>query len=397
MLLDSPLWNRTCRFGAQMNRPLSALITLLISIVFIAGCDKKAAREKPVPEVFVISATEKPYKPSRGFNGRIESRSDVAIQAQVSGKLLKIHFREGDQVKAGDPLFQIDPSPYKAVLSKAEAELAKAEANRVNAARNFERGSKLVKDGYISASDYDSLETKSREAIAQVEGAKAALESARVDLDYTLIRAPQDGRVGRSVPAVGDVVSPQSGTLTSLVGQDDMDVVFQLPERVILQVKQSGGKIRQEDIIVAVQLQDGSEYPHTGGLDYFSNRVDPGTGTVETRARIPNPDDFLRPGMFVQAILRLKEPLMGLMVPQAAVQVDQRGPYVLAIDPESKVTRKNLVTGERFGENVLIQSGLEVGDRIVMRGVQKARPGDPVIVKDYAPGTEASEGSTRDQ
>ena len=213
-------------------RPLSALAGTLLLTLTLAACDKPEDKKEEAPEVFVSIANEQPYRPQQGFNARIESKSDVDITAQVSGKLLAIHFKEGDQISAGDPLFDIDPAPYKAALSRAKAELAKAEANKQSAIKNFERGKKLVADGYISGSEYDTLEARMLETSAAVESAKAALESAQVDLEYTSIKAPQDGRVGRARPAVGDVVSPQSGTLTTLVGQDGMEVVFQLPEKI---------------------------------------------------------------------------------------------------------------------------------------------------------------------
>ncbi len=368
------------------------LFPLIIGLL-CGACEKKAPESVQAPEVFVIVASEQPYHPNRSFNARIESKSDVDITAEVSGKLLAIHFKEGDNVEAGAPLFDIDPAPFKAALARANAELSKAKANKSNATKNFERGKKLVKDGYISGSEYDTLEARELESMAAVEAAEAAVASAEVDLEYTSIKAPHAGRVGRAKPSVGDVVSPGYGSLTTLVGQNDMEVVFQLPEKILLAVQRKDTKVKLEDIEVAVIMPDGVEYPHTGTIHYFSNRVDSTTGTLESRAAVPNPDDVLRPGLFVQAKLRLKQPLQGLMVPQATVQVDQRGTYVLAVDEQDSVTRKNIMTGERFGENVLVNSGLEVGDRVIIRGVQKARPGTKVTVSEYKPATEAATGS----
>ncbi|MCP5206499.1 MAG: efflux RND transporter periplasmic adaptor subunit [Hahellaceae bacterium] len=378
-------------------RALAMLLTSFMVMPLLSGCDKQETAAKPVPEVFVIKTKEHPYTPQKGFNARIESRSDVEITAQVSGKLMAIHFKEGDQVSKGADLFDIDPAPFKAALNKAKADLAKADANLHNAEKNFERGAKLVDDGYISASEYDTLEAKKLEAAAALESAKAAVESAEVDLAYTSIKAQQDGRIGRSKPAVGDVVSPQSGALTTLVGQDDMDVVFQLPEKILLATKRADSKIKIEDIVVSLHMPDGSVYPHTATLDYFSNRVDTATGTIESRARINNEGDLLRPGMFVTAVLQLNEPLMGLMVPQAAVQVDQVGTYVLVVDNENMVSRKNITTGDRFGENVLVADGLELDEQVIVRGVQKARPGTTVTVSEYKAATAPSEGDVSDK
>ncbi|MGB1466313.1 MAG: efflux RND transporter periplasmic adaptor subunit [Alcanivorax nanhaiticus] len=369
----------------KLGLPLTALL-------LIGACDDAPQKALP-PEVFVVTAEEQPYHPQRNFSARIASKTDVNISAEVSGKLLAIHFREGDEVKAGDPLFDIDPAPFKAALSRAQAELANAKAANSVARKNFSRAKELLDKGFISRSEYDSLEGQVLQTNASVEGAHAAVETAQVDLDYTAIKAPQDGRVGRAVPAVGDVVSPNTGTLTTLVGKEGMEAVFQLPEKLLLSARNKDNPVSLDDIEVAVILPDGSEYAHLGSITYLANRVDPTTGTLEVRSALPNPDDLLRTGLYVQAQVRFKKPLMGLMIPQAAVQVDQVGTYALAVDGSDMVTRKNIETGQRFGENVLVTSGLDAGARIIVRGVQKARPGSLVTVSDYKPATEASSGS----
>lgn len=367
------------------------LRVLCLSLLLAAcGDNNTAVKEQPLPEVFVVEATEQPYRPSKGFNARIQSRSDVDISAQVSGRLVAIHFREGDQVQQGAPLFDIDPAPFKAALARANAELSRAEANQKIAAKNFTRGEKLVKDGFISESEFDNLEAKKLESAAQQESAKAAVESAKVDLGYTSIKAPLEGRIGRSAPAIGDIVGPQYGALTTLVGQDDMDIVFQIPEKLILSAQRPDTKITIDDIEVLLQLQGGTLYEQTGKIDYFSNRVDATTGTVEVRSNIANPNDTLRPGMFAHAILRLAHPLQSLMLPQASIQVDQRGTYVLTVDSNDIVTRKNVITGERMNENVLINSGVDAGEKVIIRGVQKARPGDKVTPTPFVPATPTS-------
>lgn len=374
-------------------RVLSVLFTLLL----LTACGDKPAPEPVKQEVFVVTVEEQPYHPSRAYNGRIRSKSDVDIMAQVSGELIAIHFKEGDRITAGSPLYNIDPAPYKAQLSQAKAELARATANEANARKNFERGKKLVTDGFISQSEFDTLEARALEAEAAIKSAEAAVESAQVNLDFTTIKAPQDGRVGRSKPAIGDVVGPQTGALTTLVGEGGKDVIFQLPEKLLLALRNAERQISVNDVVVALELPDGSKYPETGRIDYFSNRVDATTGTIETMAHLPDPDDILRPGMFVKVTLKLEQPLMGLMIPQAALQVDQQGTYVLGVDDSDTITRKNLIVGERFGENTLVNSGLEAGTRIVIRGVQQVRVGDTVIATPFEPATKAAEGDTSDQ
>lgn len=366
---------------------------LPLTVFFLSACEDSPAPQAPPPEVFVVTASEQPYQPERTFTARIDSRSDVNITAQVSGKLTAVHFREGDMVEAGAPLFDIDPAPYEAALSKARAEHERTKANLQEAKSNFNRANKLVDKGYISDSEYDTLKARQQEAEAAEQSARAALESAQVDLSYTHISAPQAGRVGRSIASVGDVVSPGYGTLTTLVGGNDMQAVFQIPERLLTEAAMSENQPKPSEIEVGLELPNGSEYPYTGNIVYVSNRVDAHTGTVEVRAAMPNPRDLLRPGMFVQAHVRLKQTLQGLMIPQAALQVDQQGTYVFTVNAKNLVLRNNLMTGDRFGENVLVSEGLQPGDKVILRGIQKVRPGSEVQVSDYKPATEPHAGS----
>ena len=247
--------------------------------------------------------------------------------------------------------------------------------------------------GYISDSEYDTLKARQQEAEAAEQSARAARESAQVDLSYTHIEAPQAGRVGRSIASVGDVVSPGFGTLTTLVGGNDMQAVFQIPERLLTEAAMSDNQPKPSEIEVGLELPNGSEYPYTGNIVYVSNRVDSNTGTVEVRAAMPNPRDLLRPGMFVQAHVRLKQSLSGLMIPQAALQVDQQGTYVFTVNTNNLVLRNNLMTGDRFGENVLVTEGLVAGEKVILRGIQKVRPGSEVQVSDYKPATDPHTGS----
>lgn len=355
--------------------------------ILLGGCDDAPAPEAPPTEVFVVTASERPYQPERTFTARIDSRSDVNITAQVSGKLLAVHFREGDMVEAGAPLFDIDPAPYEAALAKARAEQEKAKANLEEAKSNFARGEQLVDKNYISASEFDTLKARLLEAEAAGQAARAALESAQVDLSYTRISAPQAGRVGRSNASVGDVVSPGYGTLTTLVGGNDMQAVFQVPERLLTEAAMNADRPQPSDIEVGLEMPNGSTYPYTGNIVYVSNRVDTNTGTVEVRAAMPNPGDLLRQGMFVQARLRLKESLTGLMIPQAALQVDQQGTYVFTVNQNNVVVRSNIMTGDRFGEDVLVLEGLAPGDNVILRGIQKVRPGSEVLASPFQPAT----------
>lgn len=362
-------------------------LVVIILVFGLLACGDKAAQEQQKPEVFVVSAIEQPYKPSRIYSARIESENDVDIMAQVSGKLVNIHFEEGDEVIKGAPLFDIDPEPFEAELAQVKAKLNSAEADFKVSKKNYDRAKGLVKDGHISAIDFDKLTAKKLEAEANLNSVKAMAEAAEVKLNFASIKAPIDGRLARSLFAIGDLVGPDYGPLTTLVGEGDMQVVFHLSEKFLLKVKNPDNDLDIKNISVSLLLEDGSQYDHTADVTYIANRVDPATGTIEARVDMPNPEGLLRPGMFVRAVLSLKTPRKSIVVPQASVQVDQQGSYVLTVDEQNKVVRKNIDTDKRIGENVLVLSGLQLNDRVIVRGIQKVRPGNEVIVSEFIPAT----------
>jgi len=370
------------------------IFSLFYLLLLLSACSEKEAPAPTPPEVFVISAIEQDYHPSRTYNARIQSSSDVDMKSQVDGKLIAIHFKEGDKVKKGALLFEIDSKEYETELSSARSKLNAASTALKIAQKNHLRGKELVKAGHISGIDFDKLTAKKLKAEAQFESMKAVVEKAQINVDYTRIKAPIDGRIGRSTLAIGDLVRAESGVLTTLIGNDGMQAVFQLPERLVTRLKKPDTDISVEDIIVSIIMEDGTEYTNAARIDYISNRVDSFTGTIEARVNTPNPDNLLRPGMYVRTILRLEKPVKSLVIPQAAVQADQLGSYVF-ITEDNKVVRKNIDTDDRIGENVVVLNGLKTGDRVIVRGIQKARPGDTVKVSDFVPATRSSGEQTQ--
>ncbi len=364
-----------------MLRLLSSAGLLLV----LTACGGEAPPAH-VPEVVVDTVQEEPYQPRREYVGRLRARDDVAIQARVSGYVQKREFVEGQIVHEGDVLYTLDSSEYDAALARARAELAAAEAARANADRNYSRGSELLPKGAISQSEMDNLTATKLDADARLKSAEAAVTSAEVNLGYTTIRAPISGRIGRSIASVGDLVGPSTGDLTTLVSIDPIHAVFTISEAAYLRALKNdfeqdfpSESLRRQE--VTLELSNGLIYPEVGRLDYRSNRIDPQTGTMEARALIPNPHALLMPGQYVRIILLQPDLVNGLFLPQAAVQADQLGSFVLVVSPENVVQRRNINLGERMDDLIGVTGDVEAGDRVIVRGLQQVRAGMTVTVR----------------
>ena len=362
-----------------MNRQLF-LLSLLVFL--LPACTEEVPPPRVV-EVVVDEVMAEPYQPKSEYVGRLQARDDVAIQARITGYLLSRDFREGEVVQAGDVLYKIDASEYEAALARAKADLAAAIAYQANAQRNYKRGSDLLPKGAISESEMDNLTAQKLDADARIESANAQVTSAQVNIGYTTIHAPITGRIGRSAVSAGDLVGPNTGNLTTLVSIDPIEALFQVSEATYIAAlgRRIGETRRVEalrNIEVSLEMANGLLYPEVGQIDYFANRIDADTGTLEARARIPNPHSLLVPGQYVRVILQDTNLLEGLFMPQAAVQADQQGSFALIVDGGSNVVRRNVELGDRFDDKVLVKKGVEEGDRVIVRGLQQVRPGMPV-------------------
>ena len=364
-----------------MNKTTAAVMASLLLI----GCAEEAPPRRVV-EVVVDEAVLEPYRAKSQYVGRLLAQDDVAIQARVTGYLLTRDFREGELVESGDVLYTLDASEYEAALARAKANMAAAIANQANAVRNYKRGEELLPKGAISEAEMDDLEATKLDADARIESAKAEVTSAEVNLGFTTIHAPITGRIARSAASAGDLVGPNSGNLTTLVSIDPIEALFQVSEATYVSAVGKGlasqlGPDAMRNIEVTLELANGTLYPEVGKIDYFSNRIDQLTGTLEARARIPNPHSLLVPGQYVRVILQDTNLLEGLFVPQAAVQADQQGSFVLTVDAGSTVVRRNVELGNRVDDQVRVKRGVDEGDRVIVRGLQQVRPGMPVQVK----------------
>ncbi|GGO88084.1 MexE family multidrug efflux RND transporter periplasmic adaptor subunit [Marinobacterium nitratireducens] len=370
--------------------PRIPLISLpaLLALLTLSGCEQEAAPPAapppaaPPPSVTVTAVSSEQIRPYREFVGRSRAIEDVALRAQVSGPLIAKRFTEGDEVEAGTVLFEIDPAPYQTEVAQQEAALQQAAASRDVARTNWERGRQLVSKGNISQRDMDELNARRLETEALYAQTQSALAAAQLRLSYTRVKAPLTGRISQSEVSIGDQITTQT-LLASLVQLDPIQVLIETSEQDVASARQMIARGDPsmpplDQLVVHLRLPNGELFDQQGGIDYIANRVDTATGTVDLRATFPNPDRLVLPGMYVTLIIEAPQDETKLLVPQAAVQEDQQGRFVMLVDSDSKVQRRPVVLGERYGVKWEVVEGLEPGERIVVEGLQKIRAGAEV-------------------
>jgi len=339
-----------------------------------------AAAQPPAPAVGVRVAPMKGVSQSFEFVGRIKATDKVEIRARVEGFLQKVLFKEGQDVKAGDLLYQIEKVQFQAAVDQAKANVVVAEAELTRAKLEYDRALDLSKRQFSPQSQVDQNKAALDTAAGRLMQLKAALTQAEVNLDYTDIRAPIDGRIGRTTHTVGNLVNPATGVLATIVSQDPIYVLFPVSVRDLEAIREArrkdGGGMAKIDI--RVRLPSGQEYPHPGVWNLTDPQVDPQTDTLIMRATIPNPERTLTDGQFVTAIIRERQEAPRLVVPQAALQVDQSGYYVLVVNDQDKVEQRRVQTGPQLGTDVVATSGVKEGDKVIVDGIQKVRPGQVV-------------------
>ncbi|MGK0148529.1 efflux RND transporter periplasmic adaptor subunit [Pseudomonas putida] len=372
-------------------RQLALLALLSLSL---AGCDDSAEQEEqaPTPQVRVETLQLQPLAISSELSGRILAPRTAEVRARVAGVVLKRVYREGSDVKQGDVLFLIDPAPFKADHDSARATLAKAQATLYQARLQEQRYRELVDDKAVSRQEYDNAKASYLQADAAVAEARAALERARLNLGYATVTAPISGRIGRAQVTEGALVGQNETTPLATIQQLDpihADVTQSTRELNALRRALRAGELQQvgDGQARATLIQDdGSTYPLPGKLLFSDISVDPSTNQITLRSEFPNPDLDLLPGSYVRVRLEQAVQPKGLSVPQRAILRDSAGvPKVLVVDPQARVSDRQVVLGSAQGDRWIVSDGLAPGERVVVEGLQHVKAGDQVQV-DNAPG-----------
>ncbi|CAN7689635.1 efflux RND transporter periplasmic adaptor subunit [Paraburkholderia sp. SIMBA_054] len=336
-----------------------------------------AAAAPPAADVDVAPVVSQTITDYQAYSGRIEAINNVEIRPLVSGTIVAVHFHDGATVRKGDLLVTIDPRPYQAEVDRAAAQLASAESRNGYATSDWARAQRLLTDNAIAKRDYDQAQNANREAVAAVKAAKAALEAAQINLGYTAITAPVSGRVSRAELTVGNIVSPgaTAPVLTTLVSTSPIYASFDVDEQTYLRFLSRDSKVT---VPVSVGLANETGYSRQGVIDSVDNRLDTSSGTIRVRARFDNEDGVLVPGLYVRARVGGGVPHQAVLVSDAAIQTDQDKKFVLLVDTENRVRYREVKLGDQHQGLRVITGGLQPGDRVVVNGIQRVRPGDPV-------------------
>ncbi|GAB4301528.1 MAG: efflux RND transporter periplasmic adaptor subunit [Desulfuromonadia bacterium] len=378
-----------------MNRSTAIRSILSLSLLTLAACGQKPAGGPPPaaapPEVSVVTIAPTKASLTVELPGRVVPRRIAEVRPQVGGIIQKQLFTEGSVVKEGDLLYRIDPSRYEAVLATARAQEAKAEAAVSLARLKAVRYRDLIKTKSVSQQDLDDVEAALRLAEADLQGARAAVAAARIDLDRTRVTAPISGRIGRSSVTEGALVTAnQSSPLATIQQIDTVYVDLTQSATDLLRMKrEQGGKSG----MIGIVLEDGTPYPERGTIRFSEITVDPGTGSVTLRAVVPNPKGVLLPGMFVRGWVEEKSIPDAILVPQRAVTRTPKGdPMVFVVGKEEKVEPRPIRAGRTIQDSWLVEEGLRPGDRVIVEGIQKARPGTVVKSLPYGQAPAGQQG-----
>jgi RND family efflux transporter MFP subunit len=372
----------------MQRRFLRWLSGTLLLAAGLLGCEpaKPSVTETPPPAVAVSQPVARDVTDYDDYEGRIAAKPTVDVRARVRGHLIKIHFEDGQIVKEGQLLFEIDPRTYKAELEGAEAQKAAAEASLKLWQATVERDARLVATGAVSRQEYDVSVGKQAVSQAEVRKADAAIDRAKLDVGFTKITAEITGKISRSQIDVGNLVNTTGAEtmLTTITSVDPIYVYFNVNERALLRYRRDFNKnkdksqddlsLKELKIPVEVALEGEKGYPHKGLLDFAENRVDPKTGTIQVRGVLPNPGRIMDSGMRARIRVPVSEPYKALLVTDRAIGTDQTLKYVYIVDQDNVVKRRDVLLGRLEHGLRVIDNGLEPGDQVIVKGIQSVLP-----------------------
>lgn len=352
------------------------IILFFLAAIFAAGCVKK---EKPVPappSVTVVPAVMGNVVSATELIGQAKAYDEVDLVARVQGFLTKINFKEGTTVTKGQLLFQIEEDQYQALVESAQAILMKAKAVFDNAETNYNRQKKLFEGDATAKKNLDDATAAYTEAKANVMEAEADLTTANLNLGYTTINAPFDGRIGFYTYSEGNLVGSASKRLANVVKLDPMRIQFNISEVDLVDLRLNRVKdnaAANNEYVVTVQFQNGTLYAQEGKISFADNKINSSTGTILVEALFPNPDQVLMPGMYVKVAIKDKEQKPALLIPQSSIQESQLGKFVLVVGTDNKVSQRVIKTGIKSGPSIQVVEGLKAGDMVIVEGLQKVR------------------------
>jgi len=366
----------------------TVIIVLLVAGIayfgksYLGGDGKKeqsvqVQREPQAPIVVLYPVEKAELAVGREYIGRVDPIQEVSLKPQVSGQIEKVHFKEGSMVKAGDVLFSIDDSQYRATVALRKAELSKAKASYERAVK-YDKRLKAADKRSVSASDIELSESDVLQGKASIKQAEASLRLAEIDLSHTQIKAPISGLVGEALFTKGNYVTPASGSLTTIVQIDPIRVTFSLPDKDYLDQLGSFKGSEASVYNASVRLANGDPYPIKGTRDFENNEMDPQTATITVSLRFENPKGFLVPGSMVRVNVKPVKSHIAPVVPQEAVMTDLNGDYVYTVDDKDVAAQRRIKLGDEIGTMYEVVSGLESGDTIVLKGIQMVRTGSKV-------------------
>jgi len=376
-----------------MEKSVFLYLRLFIAVfatTAITGCAEKKQVETQVQQISVVEVVQKDVRLHREFVGEVFGEKDIPIRARVEGVLEGIHFQEGLNVKKGQLLYTIDPKPLEAKVNAQKSRVAEAETALAKAKSDLDRYKPLAQKNAVSKSDLDARQAQYDAAISSLEAARSNLESTRIELGYTKIYSPISGLIGRTNAKVGDFVGrePNPVILNTVSETNNVKVIFFLTEAEYLELyremfeTEDGSKTVSKDKLrepakrnIYLILSDGRTYEHSGTIDFVDRGVDPSTGTLLVQANFPNPDLKLRPGLYAKVKAEMKEEKGALLIPQRCVMEMQGLFSVLFVNDSNKVETRRIITSAKLDDYYLVKEGLKVGEKIVIDGLQKVRPG----------------------